>query len=90
MADFTMSITIPESKLARTKQRQLANRPKPEVIFDPYFPDDPEKQIINPTFKQWMEFQFKEISRKWDKSGARILTERTIKESQDSTDMFEE
>lgn len=87
MAKLTLTIVILESKVERTEERQLANRPKDEVIPDPY---DPEKQIISPTFKQWMEFQLMEQVRKWDKAGERILTERLVKESLDNTDMFKE
>ena len=51
MAKLTMTIVIPDKHLERSKARQLANRPKEDVIPDPYFPDDPEKRITNPNGK---------------------------------------
>ena len=70
MAKLTLTIEIPSSKLARTKQRQLANRPNDREIPDP---NNPGKLIPEFTFKQWIEYQVKEVLRKWDKNGERIF-----------------
>ncbi len=87
MANLTVIIEIPDSKVARTKLRLLANRPNDKTIPDP---DNEGEAIAEFTFKEWIGYQLKEIMRKWDKAGERILTERLVKESLDNTDMFEE
>ncbi len=87
MAKLTLTIEIPDSKVARTKQRLQANRPNDKMIPDPL---DEKKSIPEFTDKEWIVYQLKEILRKLDKAGERILTERLVKESLDNTDMFEE
>ncbi len=87
MANLTVTIVIPDSKVARTKLRLLANRPNDRMIPDPI--NDGEF-VHEFTDEEWFKFQLEEILRKWDKGGERILTEKLVKESLDSTDMFEE
>ena len=73
MADLTLTITIPDGKVARSKARSLANRPN-DIM------ENGEKKYSD---KEWIEFQVKEFLMRCDEKGKRKLA------ATDDTDMFE-
>lgn len=76
MAELILTISIPSSKVTRSKERFLAVKPNTQVIEgEPVYSD-----------KEWFEECLKQFLRKIDNRGKRRIAEKAI---EDQTDMFE-
>lgn len=78
MANLDLNISIPDSKVARSKQRFLAVRPNNTLV------EGTEDLLF--TDKEWIEEVIKQFLRKLDSKGKKRIAEQAIV---DLTDMFE-
>lgn len=78
MAELILTISIPDGKVQRSKERFLAVRPNIQVVEG--------TEDLKYTDKQWFEEKLKQFLRKLDTKGEKKLAKQAVI---DNTDMFE-